>query len=524
MKKILGLVAFIALAATVSIAQNMRCGTSIEDQAMMHEQFLEARSIMLSNPVKERGAIQYVPIHFHLVADGAGNGRIKENRILDQLCDLNEAYAPHDIQFYINPHPTYGLFNKSINHDNVYNNQTNTFLMQNRRHNNALNVFVAEVASTGTSVQPGITLAYYSPTRDWVVSRKDQINGAGNGTLPHEIGHFFTLKHTHYGWEDDPNDEEQPQFEPTDPTWPIAPVQAPSPNFVATTERVDGTNCLSAADGICDTPPDYNFGYSWNGCTVYNLPAKDPLGVLVNPMETNFMGYFIGCNNYEFTPQQAGVVSANINSPGRNYLDNTYQPAATTITVPTNLLVAPIGGTTTQFYNDVELTWNKVAGSTYYLVETDVLSSFITNSFKSYVVTDTTLQINDLLPNKTYYWRVRPFNPSYTCTNFRQASFKTSADISNVVNISALNELKVTPNPVENGQVALIQIEANAGFEATLRLVDVAGRITRDLGTIPFMAGENTVQLDTDALPNGVYFVVLDTEKGRHTERLVVLR
>ena len=166
--------------AVAAGAQQTRhnCGTSIEEQLQFKDRLKANIAASKNNTqVAERGAIQYVPIHFHLVGDASSNGKIKERFVLDQMCALNNAYAPMDIRFYLSPHPTYGLFDYSINNNNVYNNQSNTFLMQNRRHANALNVFIVEDAVSDD------VAAYYSTPNDWVVSRKSYVNGtASNST------------------------------------------------------------------------------------------------------------------------------------------------------------------------------------------------------------------------------------------------------------------------------------------------------------------------------------------------------
>lgn len=522
MKKLLFALVLIAVAVQASYAQQAGvCGTTFEDQRSMDAAFEEARMIAQQIVAQDRsGVTQYVPIHFHLVADADGNGRHREVRVLDQMCDLNESYASQDVRFYLRPHNTYGMFDKSINHDNVYDNQTNTFLMQNRRHPNALNVYVCNAAATSNN-QPGTTLAYYSPTQDWVVSRKDQVNGSGNGTLPHEIGHFFSLRHTFYGWESDPNDDTNPGFDPGDPTWPVAPALSP---LGPATERVNGTNCLAASDGICDTPPDYNFGFAWNGCTTYNQGAQDPLGQLVNPMENNFMGYFIGCTNYMFTDGQIAQIAGNLASSGRNYLDNTFVPVADTVETPTDLLIYPTGGTTTPFYNDVDFSWNAAPGATHYILELDKSSSFILASYRAFTVEGTSFQLNDLAPNTTYYWRLRPFNQYYTCTTFRQGSFKTSNATTGVVDIATLTDMKLIPNPVESGSTARLSVDAITNFEGTVQVLDAAGKLVRDLGTIQFTEGNNAVEIELENQANGMYFVTLTSAQGRRTERLAVVR
>ena len=49
----------------------------------------------------------------------------------------------------------------------------------------------------------GTVQGYYSSQGDYVIVRKEELI-KGNNTLSHEIGHFFSLRHTFYGWENVP--------------------------------------------------------------------------------------------------------------------------------------------------------------------------------------------------------------------------------------------------------------------------------------------------------------------------------
>lgn len=57
------------------------------------ENLLEKKEVQFRNT-------RYVPITFHLVARSEGSDRASEGWVLDQLCALNEDFAPIDIQFY----------------------------------------------------------------------------------------------------------------------------------------------------------------------------------------------------------------------------------------------------------------------------------------------------------------------------------------------------------------------------------------------------------------------------------------
>jgi Secretion system C-terminal sorting domain len=490
------------------------CGTSEEDQEIFSARLKNNITTAQMQGASDRGVVKYVPIHFHRVADSDQVGRVRELRVLEQLCTLNEDYLSQNIQFYLSPHPIHGLMNSTINNDNVYNTQSNAWLMNSKKHTKALNVFVSKDAVSGnTPPDGGTTLAYYSPQQDWVVSRKDQINGNGNGTISHEIGHFFSLRHTFYGWESDP-------FDPTDAGWPIAPAISPGGS---PTEKMDGSNCTTAADLICDTPPDYNFGYIQSGCGTYVGGAKDPMGVLVNPMENNFMSYFSGCD-YEFTQGQADVIAVDLNTPERNYLDNSFVPAAETITVPTDLLVAPIGNDTTAFFNQVELSWNTVTGATYYLLEIDITSGYSTADYQAFILTENSKSLSNLKINKQYYWRVKPFNELYTCSPSKASSFRTSnLSTTGVSEIKNLNNWRIQPNPVQTINDAQIFVEAEKSFEANVLVTDATGKQIFSELARTFNTGNNTYNLGTSKLANGVYFVSLVSGDARMTQRLVVI-
>lgn len=519
MKKGLFLLLLATLALSSANGQQAQhiCGNA-QDQLDLMPRLRENKIVMeaMRAAASERGGTQYVPIHFHLVGDANGNGKHKEIKILEQLCKLNEAYLPANIQFYLSAHPTHGLFDKSINHNGVYNDQSNALLMNLRRHHNAINVYVVQEPVSGNN-NPGIVLAYYSPLHDWIVSRKTETNGiVPNSTMPHEVGHFFSLSHTFLGYECNPFDGVD------DPTWNIAPVMSPCAAGVAT-ERQNGTNCATAADEICDTPPDYNFGLISSGCGEYNGIALDPLGTPVDPMENNFMGYFAGCSPYAFTPDQMDVMNADLTSTSRNYLDNTFVPSATQINTPTDLLTSPAAGATTPYYNNVLLEWQAVAGATHFLLEIDIIPTFGTANALTFVETGTSKLMTSLQANKTYYWRVKPFNYLVGCAAPRSQNFKTNNVTLSTQQIEGLEAWQLSPNPV-NGNSANLSLSAGKAFEANVRITDAAGRTVLLQQSVAFPQGESNYELRTEGLANGLYFVSLENGNGRNVCKMTVLR
>jgi len=135
-------------------------------------------------------------------------------------------------------------------------------------------------------------------------------------------------------------------------------------------------------------------------------------------MENNYMGYFGNCATYAFTQDQMDIINADLNNADRNYLDNTFVPIATEINTPSDLLISPASAATVPYYNNVLLEWQAVPGATHYLIDIDIISTFGTQYAQTFIETSTSKLITTLAANKTYYWRVKPFNYLVGCEAF----------------------------------------------------------------------------------------------------------
>ncbi|MEL6718743.1 MAG: hypothetical protein AAFP82_08510, partial [Bacteroidota bacterium] len=315
------------LFASTMIAQhNFSCGMNKDGVKLLEERLLHYKIQLKTNQVESRSEISFIPIVFHLIANDKGLGRVAESNLLDQLCQLNEDFASQRIQFYI----------KNLNYidDGELHERHNDDRdrLRQQRDNSALNIFIVKDANNENPIDNGITLGYYDPQRDWLVMRKDEINGRSI-VLTHEVGHFLGLLHPYNGWD----------FEPWEEAIHGNPAPSRSPNGVAT-ELMDGSNCERSGDFLCDTPPDYHFSFGSSDCD-YSGNALDPVGVKVEPQELNYMANFTnGCvrNDYFFSPQQSEIMKMNLQDPARNYLRNSFIPTdasfpkAPTLETPSN--------------------------------------------------------------------------------------------------------------------------------------------------------------------------------------------
>jgi len=490
---------FIIVIDDLVMAQTHNCGMSSDDLQEVKRQMFQNRR-ELANFVPNRNMTTYVPIRFHLVADGNGEGRATERQALIALCNMNNSYSEHDIQFYLEE------FNY-INSNSLYDNPAFLNVSVHMVYN-AVNIFVVG-ADLGSGGGIGVVQAYYQPPagsggNDWIVCNKSFLTD--KYVLSHEMGHFFSLPHPFNGWD----------FEEWSASSHGNPVlMSTAPNGQTEIELVDGSNCNEAGDGICDTPADYNFGLTFNSGCNYTGNCRDANNDELTPLEENVMNYF-GCNTQSFTSGQVTEMHNSLNASNRNYCTPNYTPNTAIIEGGTTL-ITPAFGATVPNYNYVNLEWEAKAGATHYIVEIIGDPSF------NLIVEDNKVGLENLLADKTYLWRVQPFNESYGCaSSSQQRVMKTGDQVTNVSTIEQIDELTVTPNPVANGQELRININASETFDAQISLIDVTGRIVQSVNNQTFQTGNDLVRMDIDNLNSGLYIISIQSKNGIMNKRLVI--
>ena len=298
--------------ANVSFAQKHICGVSHADQDEMVS-FIEH-----FNKTANLGSVRsvdpiYIPIKFHMTSENDGAGRIKGNAMMDQMSVLIEDYKKLGIYLYLqDARPNY------LNSTSIYlnpGNFVNTIVSE--KDADAVNIFICENANPpGSDDDAGVVLGFYNPQGDYIIIRNNDVLNA-TSSLTHEVGHFFALPYTFYGWENVYNffgwitsqgqvlpwDVDQFDGMYTDNT-------CGGSNELA--EVMDQSNCTLSADRICDTPPDYNFGFGAGGCS-WNSTLRDRKGDVIDPQENNIMSYFGDCDEYVFSDGQVSVMIANFN-------------------------------------------------------------------------------------------------------------------------------------------------------------------------------------------------------------------
>ncbi len=385
----------ILLGAFTTEAQSQgSCGVTTGDQYQWMPRFLGDQTLAESG-LSFKTEVSSIPVTFHLVGKSNGDSRPATWQAWEAICTLNQLFEPAGFYFYLR-----GV--TEVSSTGIFNDHTlnvNQQAMRALKVSDAVNVFV--VNNAGVSGGPIVT-GYYDVGDDWVVIARSAFK-ANNHILAHEMGHFFGLFHPHLGWDGQ--------------AWSAATFGNPAPALasdgVTPTELQNGSNCQTAGDRLCDTPPDYNFGLGWQQSCIYAGGAQDPTGMLVNPDEGLIMSYFSDSCRTRFSPEQILIMQADLLTTERAYLQNSFVPdtgslATSTVTqVPDSM--ATLSGDSLSFR------WFSNPLAEQYYLEIDRSPTFALEP-KGRTSNDTTAWFGyPFTPGVTFYWRVFAYGSSHAC-------------------------------------------------------------------------------------------------------------
>lgn len=465
------------------------CGTPAEISKWT-EDYLSNRQAFQKN-----NNLLYVPLVVHIVGTNEGDGYVSVNSLLNALCTLNEDFAPGNIQFYMDGNIRY--INRTDYYDHT-STSTGNRMHSDYRVSNALNFYIVLNAANNSGYATGIG-------GSGVIVRKAEIT-SGNHTLAHEIGHALGLYHTFFGWEAVPE--------------PNYTENAPNQIFGRLVERVDGSNCDQAADGFCDTSPDY-LNERWN-CDADGLSTvvqKDPSGQSFKSDGTNIMSYSLDRCITRFSDGQVQAMRSHLQSAKSSYL-NRAQPA-TSINEVTSAPITPSKGETVD-YNSVFLQWEPLPEATSYILEVSILGSFPAALTQTYYVNTNSATITGLNNNRTYHWRIKGYNRNSFCTKFSASStFKTTDMTTSVNNLDEKSIFEIFPNPLSEGQTLNIRVTTSERTDLTLRMLDVSGKLIQT-SNYEVLAGESTLKFTPTSVAKGMYFLNFTTARGNSVQRVMI--
>jgi len=164
-----------------------------------------------------------IPLTIHILHETDGSEGVSIDDVLENFCNAVTYYAEYGITLYID---TIQHTNNS-NFYNDFNNLNEMEFLLNKE--NTINIYMLK------SVGGSGPCNFHSPNTDAIVFLgNDCFSGAFIAGM---LGRYFGLAPTYFGFEGS-----------TDNNCGVQVNQG---------EKVDGSNCDTAGDRICDTPPDY---------------------------------------------------------------------------------------------------------------------------------------------------------------------------------------------------------------------------------------------------------------------------
>ena len=250
----------------------VECGTVVTEKTRA---FLREMKVGTLEDMFSDGETVKVAISAHIVRRSNGRGGLTSSQLEGVIADANAIYEPIGLSFFL-----FGEINY-IDDDQYYDFSRSDEHRLTPVYNveNTINIYFFNTIRRGSKSFCGS--AYFPDVRidRIIVKNTCVLNGS---TLPHELGHYFSLYHTHG-----------------------------ISNDVITDELVDGSNCATAGDDICDTPADPNLSGKVNGFCSYTGTARDANGAAYVPNTRNLMSYSRKACRDEFSAEQrARILSA----------------------------------------------------------------------------------------------------------------------------------------------------------------------------------------------------------------------
>ncbi len=268
------------------------CGTSVSEEGIAFYKSIKPQLEKVENSFlntkASRGksakqSINSIPVKAHIIRNSDGTGGLCEDDINEAIAELNNIFYEARLEFFVCDGINY------INEDALchFKKGDETSLTDKHYVPGLINVFFTDYIENNSEE----SICGYTENAgktDLIVMKNDCAKNSSS--LAHEMGHYFSLFHTQGN------------------------------NQNGTDELVDGSNCDTAGDGICDTPADpglnsKNMDY---GCN-YIGTAHDANGDFYQPDTQNIMSYASKICRTHFSQQQLARMYA-FYMTAKNYL------------------------------------------------------------------------------------------------------------------------------------------------------------------------------------------------------------
>ncbi len=467
-------------------SQSEFCGTSVKDQQTLLAQAEQYKSFS-----KRDGGFIYVPLMVHNVSNDNSSGFYAPWNLFETLCTLNEDFKPSGIQFYLEKDFNY-IKNSAWNDHAEFS--TGEEMMYQSNVQNMANCYLVS--------NPAGNCGYFTYNGDGVALSKSCL-GKRSHTWAHELGHYFSLPHTFFGWEGI-------QYSSSKKT-----SEYQSRVFTAI-ENVNRDYCKNQADRFCDTEPDYiSNRWTCNTDGFSNSKLLDTKDSTFRVDGSLYMSYANDDCMSRFSSEQMDAMNRNLDGQ-RSYLKRSnVVPKYINVTsfdlqFPEDSMVVPT--------RHVTFSWDKVPNAKYYILQISRTESF-SIIIKNLLLNEPTTEIDSLIQGKNYWWRVRAFSEFDFCGAESQVGFFKSEPIITSLDETKADQSYLVPNPVSSyGNVQINLVSANQN-DAQIEIKDLNGKSFRPFSIIN---NPNSILINLGYLPEGLYFLTARFATSSKVYKMIV--
>lgn len=462
---------------------------------------------------KRNNEVIWVPMAVTLVGTNDGTRFLGTPELMKAFCTLNNDFADSDIQFYLGAPVKYLKSSAYANHTSVLQgaemmfannepNMINSYIMENAAGNCGYNLPYAGIALTINCVQPD------------------------DHTWAHEVGHNLSLPHPFLGWEGGVSHDGSIAHNFDD----LAPekVTYNYTNFqdtlildtliidTAYVERMDGSNCNIAADGFCDTSPDYlAFRWNCNNSTSESTQEQtDPNGETFKSDGTLIMSYATDNCSSRFTLEQIAAMRANLIDEKSAYLGSD-SPLTSNSDEEVNIVTPEY--LEELYYKDVYIEWEEVENASLYLLQITRLPSFSATVFDT-IINSNFITIPEMtFQNHKHYFRVKAFNEYNFCNEFIASGAFETTEIETNLEEESLTTLVLRPSLLRSGE--LLSIQNENGTYINIDITNLAGESVYENQT-----NDKLLSVSTEYWTSGVYFVSFRNGNSVITKKIALTK
>lgn len=478
----------LGLCPVVLSAQNPEsfCGTSFGSQSTL----IQSRKIPVDQHKEFSQLPIYVPLQVHIVQDDNGSAGYSYLNLMESICTLNEDFEPSGLQFYLENPVNY--INKTAWNTHLTYNPGEEMMIQSNVPN-MVNCYIVS--------NPAGNCGYFTYRGDGVALSKGCL-GKKSHTWAHELGHYFSLGHTFFGWEgivynsSKPTEEYQSQVR-------------------TEIENVVRDQCHNQADHFCDTYPDYiSNRWSCDGNKKSTLVQIDKNGVSFTSDGTLFMSYASDACMNRFSIEQMADMN-NFYSFNRSYLKRNQIEFKAISNIDYSSF-KPLDSSTI-YYKNPTFTWDPVPGADGYIFQLS-RNDIFTAVLKTVYLKTPFYQTDSLVLGKNHYWRIKPLNAFNFCTPFSNYHTVVGSLLSSNQQAEINTNIKIYPSPVQSGQKLYVE-NKNTDRILSIAIQDLTGKTIMLFNPIHT---QDHISIDLPQLKAGLYYLIMKSNTGNQSTKFIV--